>query len=81
MNILAAKKSSIIQQTNDENTLPAQYAATLKHESKIPVDQFKAFNVFEEEQPPTDENVPPKTDSVNDEVDCPAMTTSYTTVR
>lgn len=84
LNILAAKKSAIIQQTNDENALPEHYAASLataKQEAKIPVDQFKAFTVLEEEQAPADENVPPKKESVSDEVDCSAMTSSYTSVR
>lgn len=86
LNILAAKKSAIIQQTNDENALPEHYAASAaaaKQEAKIPVDQFKAFAVFEEEQSPADENVPPKKkeSSVSDEVDSTTMTNSYTTVR
>lgn len=81
LNILAAKKSAFIQQTNDENAVPAHYAASVKQEAKIPVDQFKAFTVFEEERPPTDENVPPQKDAVSDEVDCPAMAASYMTVR
>lgn len=82
-NILAAKKSTIIQQTNDENALPVHYTAsvaTVKQDAKIPVDQFKAFTVFEEEQSAVDENVPPMK-SVSDEVVCSAMSTSYTSVR
>lgn len=80
---MAAKKTAIVQQKNDENSLPEHYAvsANVKQESKIPVDQFKAFTVFEEEISPVDENIPPKTESVNDEVDCSAMSTSYTSVR
>lgn len=80
---MAAKKSAIVQQTNDENALPEHYAASVatgKQDPKIPVDQFKAFTVFEEEQPAVDENVPPMK-CVSVEVDSSTMSTSYTTVR
>lgn len=80
MNVLAGKKSTFTnQQTNDENALPEKYAT--KQEAKIPVDQFKAFSVFEEEQAFVDENVPPKKAAGNDEADCATMSTSYTAAR
>lgn len=71
---MVSKKALL--KTNDENALPENYSITVKHETKVPVDQFKAFTVFEEDQQ-TDENVPPKTI----ENDCSVMSTSYTSVR
>lgn len=76
MNALNNRKP--INNVNDENAVPNLFGK--KQESKVPVDQFKAFTVFEEK--PTDENVPPSNHEESvDELDCSAIDTLYSGAR
>lgn len=60
-NVVAAKKP--IGKINDENEVPEHIqTVAIKADTKVPVDQFKAFCVYEEDQT-TDENIQPKVDT------------------
>lgn len=64
-NGLAAKKPP--GKVNNENEVPEHIqTAAIKADTKVPVDQFKAFCVYEEDQI-TDENVQPKIETTKDE--------------
>lgn len=76
--LTALNTKKALNHVNDENAVPIPFGK--KQESKVPVDQFKAFTVFEEK--PTDENVPPPDHEQSVvELDCSAIDTLYTGIR